>query len=334
MRGRSVSRSKSRTRADETGGESDPGSLDLRHLRHFLAVVDHGNFGQAALQLGLTKQALSQSVAALEESLGVRLFERGQFGAVVTEFGRLLTQHARLIQAEVRKTRSEIDSLRAEHRGVVTFALGSSFSEFIAPAAIRRFQAAHPRVVLKIANVHPNNMLQLLAEGELDFVAMGELRNEGHAGLERRALFRMRNQPIMASSHPLASKRRLHLEDLAGQTFVGVWRDDLAERTLTRAFESRGLSTPRMIECDNALVTRGLVLDEGCIVIANRLFFERELVSGAAFQREIPELAYDVTYALYHRKDTLLGRAALALMEALGEVAGERFADSIIPVED
>lgn len=329
-----MSRSQPRRQADHAGVQAEAGSLDLRHLRHFLAVVDHGNFGQAALQLGLTKQALSQSVAALEDSLGVRLFERGQFGAVVTEFGRLLTQHARLIQAEVRKTRSEIDSLRAEHRGIVTLALGSSFSEFIAPRAISRFQAAHPRVVLKIANVHPNNMLQLLAEGELDFVAMGELRNMDHPGLERRPVFRMRNHPIMASSHPLAPRRGLGLEDFAGQTFVGVWRDDLTGRTLTSAFESRGLEAPRMIECDNALVTRGLVLDEGCIVIANRLFFERELASGAAVQHEIPELAYDVTYALYHRKDTLLGRAALALMEALAQVADERFADSIIPLED
>jgi len=127
------------TRADPPPPrDPDPGALDLKQLRHFLAIVEHGHFGHAAQQLGISKQGISQSVAALEETLGVRLFERGQFGAVPTEFGRALTQYAKVIQAEARKARAEIEGLREEHRGELTIALGSSFSEYIAPAAIRR----------------------------------------------------------------------------------------------------------------------------------------------------------------------------------------------------
>jgi DNA-binding transcriptional LysR family regulator len=312
--------------------DPDVAALDLRQLRHFLAVVEHGHFGNAALQLGLSKQGISQSIAALEDGLGVRLFERGQFGAVPTEFGRVLAQHARLIQAEVRKAWHEIEGLRVEHSGEVTFALGSSFSEFIGPQAIRRFQAENPRVVLKIANVHPDNMLQLLSDGGLDFVAMGDLRNEAPPNVERKLLFRMSNHVILSSRHPLARCRSLSLDDFSDQTFVGVWRHDLPEQTMFKAFRSRGLAAPRIIECDNALVTRGLVLDEQCIVIANRLFFERELEAGVVVLRELPELSYDVNYALFHRKDTIIGRAAGALMQLLHRVAEERFSDSILPV--
>ena len=312
-----------------TARESGLGGFDLRQLRHFLAVVEHGHFGRAAQQLGISKQGVSQSVATLEEALGVRLFERGQFGAVATEFGRVLTQYARAIQSEARKACNEIEGLREEHRGEITFALGSSFSEFIAPAAIRRFREAHPRVVLKIANVHPDNLLQLLSQGELDFVAMGDLQNTDLANLERKPLFRMRSNLIMAASHPLAARDSLSLEDLTEELFVGVWRHDLTQRTLVGAFEERGLPMPRVIECDNALVTRGLVLDEGCLVIANRLYFERDLAAGTVVERQLPDLAYEVTYALFHRKDTIIGRATLALMEELRRVTVDRFADSI-----
>ena len=83
----------------------------------------------------------------------------------------------------------------------------------------------------------------------------------------------------------------------------------------------------------NSLVTRGLVLDEGCLVIANRLFFERELAAGTLVERQLPDLTYDVTYALFHRKDTIIGRATLALMEELNRVASERFAGSLVPLE-
>ena len=214
----------------EPSHDADFGGLDLRQLRHFLAIVETGHFGRAAQQLGISKQGISNSVAALEESLGARLFERGQFGAVTTEFGVVLTQHAKLILAEARKARLEIDGLREEHRGEVTFAVGSSFSEFIAPRAIARFRAANPRVVLKVAHVHPDSMLQLVSQGELDFVAMGDLRNADLADLERKPLFRMSSNVLMAATHPLARRRKLGIADLVDSRFVGVWRHDLTER--------------------------------------------------------------------------------------------------------
>lgn len=312
--------------------ELETPAFDLKQLRHFLAIVENGHFGRAAQQLGISKQGISQSVAALEEALGVRLFERGQFGAVPTEFGRALTQYAKVIQAEARKARAEIDGLREEHRGELTIALGSSFSEYIAPAAIRRFLQANPRVVLKIANVHPDNMLTLLAQGELDFVAMGEPANVDPAELVRLPLFRMRSDLLLAASHPLAARRSLELADLAAETFVGVWRNDITGRTIASAFAARGLATPCVVDCDNPLVTRGLLLDEGCLVIANRLFFGRELESGAVVERRLPDLTFDYTYSLFHRKDTIIGRATLAFMDELRRVIQERFADSLLPV--
>jgi DNA-binding transcriptional LysR family regulator len=312
--------------------DADATQLDLRQVRHFLAVVEHGNFGRAAQHLALSKQGLSQSISALEEALGVRLFERGQFGAVPTEFGRALTQHAKVILAEARKAREEIDGLRVQHRGSITFALGSSFSEHVAPLAIRRFQAAHPQVVLKIANVHPDNMLALLSAGELDFVAMGELRDVDVSNLERTPLFRMSSQLLIPASNPLARRRSIDLADLVDQTFVGVWRDDLTERTMASAFRSRGLPLPTVIDSDNFLVTRGLVLDQGCLVIANRLFFDRELADGSLIEHEIPGLSYSVTYVLYRRRDTVVGRATLALVDEIRRAASERFSTHFVPL--
>lgn len=310
--------------------EADP--IDLRQLRLFLAVVENGHFGRAAQQLGISKQAVSQSIAALEKSLGVRLFERGQFGAIATEFGRVLTRHALVMQAEARNARTEIEGLRKEHRGEITFAMGASFSEFIAPRAICRFREAFPQVKLKIANVHPANTLQLLSEGELDFVAIGDVGQLPADRIERQPLFQMANHLIMAADHPLSSTRNLSLDALVDQTFVGVWRDDLTERTLRSAFEEHDLPVPRTVDCDNFLVTRGLLLDEQHLVVANRLFFERELASGQLVERVIPGLSYTVTYVLFYRRGTILGKPTLALMRELQKVATERFGDSMLQI--
>ena len=64
--------------------------MDLRQLRYFLAVVEHGSFTRAAAATGRTQQALSKGIQALELQLGARLFDRGARQATPTAAGRLL----------------------------------------------------------------------------------------------------------------------------------------------------------------------------------------------------------------------------------------------------
>ena len=66
--------------------------MDIRQLRTFDAVVQHGSFTAAAASLGYTQSAVSQHIAALEASLGVTLFERRPFG--LTPAARRLAEHA------------------------------------------------------------------------------------------------------------------------------------------------------------------------------------------------------------------------------------------------
>ena len=74
--------------------------MELRQLRHFLAVMDHRHFGRAAAAVSLTQQALSHSISNLERELQVKLFERGPFGAQPSPAGRLFERRARSICAE------------------------------------------------------------------------------------------------------------------------------------------------------------------------------------------------------------------------------------------
>jgi len=81
---------------------------ELRHLRAFLAVADHGSAYQAGAALFRAQSAVSRSIRKLEAELGVELFERRARGMLLTEYGRALLVRARRMHAEIQRARMDL----------------------------------------------------------------------------------------------------------------------------------------------------------------------------------------------------------------------------------
>ena len=124
-------------------------TVDPVKLRHFLAVLEAGNFARGAKSLGLSQPAVTKSIGSLEGQLGVKLFERGRFGAQPTEFATLLAGHARLIFAEGALARAELAARSRAEQARLAVGASVSLSRTL-PAPIAKFRARWPEIVITV----------------------------------------------------------------------------------------------------------------------------------------------------------------------------------------
>jgi DNA-binding transcriptional LysR family regulator len=190
-------------------------SLELRHLRYFLAVADHLSFSRAAGDLHIAQQSLSQQIAALERHLGVRLFDRDTRGTRLTPAGSAFRPAARDILARVQ---AAIDDVR----GVIGLAFLSSTANYMLPPVVRAVRARFPGVALTTHDVPIDELVDGLRTGRFDAAFT---RPPLVPDLATRVLATEPVCAVLPTGHPLAGRSSLRLADLAGERWVLTPRD-------------------------------------------------------------------------------------------------------------
>ncbi|MCX7892933.1 MAG: LysR family transcriptional regulator [Burkholderiales bacterium] len=200
-------------------------TLDLRRLRHLLALAEHGSFGRAAAALRMTQPALSRSIKLLEEQIGAALFERSVTGVTPTDEGRLLVQRA----GELVRAADELDRevLRRRVAGVGQLVVGAGPypGETIVPVALARFVAAHPLVRVRILIAGDwDDLLRRLRARELDLVVAETSTLGGEHDLEIERLTPHPVYFVARRDHPLAHRSVVRAEDTFAYPFLGLSR--------------------------------------------------------------------------------------------------------------
>lgn len=127
--------------------------MKLQHLRALLAIVDEGSFSEAALCLGTSQSSVSNAVAELEEELGVRLLDRGRFGATPTEVGKRIVAHARRLEGVVSAIHQEALLEKGDLRGTLRVSAFRSAATHLLPAVIEGLQDRHPGLKVAVHEV-------------------------------------------------------------------------------------------------------------------------------------------------------------------------------------
>jgi len=222
--------------------------LDLKLLSRFLAVVEHGSFAKAARAVNLTQQAVAYSIASLEETLGVSLFERDQLGAIPTEHGRRLTHHARALLTEAMRTTASLYALQSATAGSVRVGVSELLSAQIVPVALARLLARFPDIDVTVREGTSSRIFDLLQRGEVDFmVGAPPVSIPLRDNVEQELLFEDFDQVAMRTGHPIASLSAPTLADLQALTWIVPQSREEDYQFLCESFLVAGLEAPRHV---------------------------------------------------------------------------------------
>ncbi|RZL89405.1 MAG: LysR family transcriptional regulator, partial [Variovorax sp.] len=142
--------------------------VDLRAWRQFVAVAEELHFGRAAARLHMTQPPVTQAIAQLERTLGVRLFDRTQRRVALTPAGEALLPDVRELLARAHALPRRARAAAAGEVGRVRLAFVSTIGFERLPVWVRAFRAQCPDVALELVEATGDVQLEALARGDID----------------------------------------------------------------------------------------------------------------------------------------------------------------------
>lgn len=192
--------------------------VELRHLRHFVAVAEELHFARAAERLGMEQSPLSQSIRSLEADLGVRLFQRTTRRTWLTRAGTRFYQEARRILRDVAAATEAAKHEQAGERIVIRLALGEDLASEPFTRLLSELEQNEPKVDLEIRELVHAEAARLVRDRGADIAITLNSRPEPDLRLVLGW-----SEPLMAVvpiGHAFAALNKMSVRDLADETLA------------------------------------------------------------------------------------------------------------------
>ncbi|GAA5107307.1 LysR family transcriptional regulator [Nocardia iowensis] len=208
--------------------------MDLLQLRYFQAVARREHISQAAEELRVAQPSVSRTIARLEKELGVPLFDRVGRQVRLNAFGVTFQRRVDRALAELDDARTELADAAGLDHGRVTVAAETLLT---ITGLLARFRVEHPGVDVRLFQSNAETMLRQLADREVDLC----FASQPLAGPALRSVELWREDVLLAVplAHPLATRDRITVAELADEHFVtcrpGYWPRTLLDRLFAEA---------------------------------------------------------------------------------------------------
>lgn len=252
--------------------------LELRHLRVFAAVVDAGTHTRAARALGISQSTVSETLSALERTLGVELFRKAAKGPpALTASGEVLLAYARRIFALSSELVGALADVSTRVKATLLVSAVESIGAYVLPSRLAALRARWPAVRVEVFTGSCGEIRERVAAGESDLGLVLEPETGPEAGT---ILGKARLLILGAPTHPLA-RGVVAAEDLRRCDFYMCDAGGSYHQTLREHFEAAGVPAPRMQAMGTIEgVKRGILAGGTALGLLPEHAVEAELLDG------------------------------------------------------
>jgi DNA-binding transcriptional LysR family regulator len=278
--------------------------MELRQLRHFVAVAEDQHFTRAAERLMVSQSGLSASIRALERELQTPLFVRTTRRVTLTEAGRALLGEAQRILAQVRSAHEAVAAVQGLLRGTLSLGTEQCIAGVHVARLLAAFRRRHPDVEIRLRQAGSGALAEEVAAGRLDLA----FAYRAEADTDQLRSASLNREPMTVLCHPdhrLATAGAVvtpHV--LADEVFVDFHPDWGPRRTTDTAFAAAGVRRTVALEVNDVHGLLDLVDENLGIAVVPRHFRHKRTSLTALPLKDTGEAAYE-TVALMAVLETL-----------------------------
>ncbi len=298
-------------------------NVELRQIRHAIAVAELGSFARAAEELKLSQSALSRSIQALERQVGTPLFVRSANGVLTTDVGRLFLERGKGLLVMAQDLDLQVLRNRSLQRGRLIVGAGPVAMDLLVAEAAATFITEYPMVTVELRSASLIDLPAPLRSREIDLLVTraDTFVNESDVEVER-----LHEHPMVLvgrAGHPLAGRPGLTLQETFEYPWLAIGRIPQPSLDFLAAAQQGAPSTPARqrafpaLQCASVSVARQAMLLSDGVALLTPAMARHSTQSGQ--MAPLLSLAGDVKSdnALVRLKSRPLSAAAQVFCEKL-----------------
>lgn len=292
--------------------------MEMRQLRHFLALMETKSYWRAAEACGVTPQALSKSIRRFEDILGVRLFDRDSRSVKPTLFAGQIANYARNIDAEARSLRRSLDTLLRAGTNPLVVGAGAAAATKLVVEALLAVQARSPALEVTVLESTFEEMMPLLMNGKVDVVVSIMTSDLVDRQIDYRVLQMEQYRVFARAGHPLAGLKQVPLARLRDFPWLAGADDDRVSEDVAASFHAAGLDVPAPVLRTNSVsFAINVVMQSHALFILPSETVRRAVAAGQLVALDVRAVRWTRPTAVFFRKNSAQSPDSILFLKEL-----------------
>ena len=265
--------------------------MDLRRLKHLVALADTRNFGRAASQCHLSQPAFSRSIQAAEQELGLQLFDRGPIDVRCTDAGSFVVERARKLVFDGRCLERDVGLYRERLIGDIALGVGPYPAATLLPKLLTELRTRFPKINTRVEVNATKYLAEHVRNEELDFFVADIRHVPAASEFSIVNIGRLSGSFYVRPGHPLLKLSCIKAAALLPYGLASVRIPESVREMIGRLMGlPEGELLPLAIECDDISILKIVAMTTDSVVACVDAGMSFEVASGQVIHLDVSDL--------------------------------------------